>query len=74
MSLYSFKLICKLCKRKNQVTRASLLKITSVDTESLNDFSSKLVLFIVCPWTEFTRNSNGNDIFLGMESIFTDLK
>ena len=68
----------KVSVRENQVTKAltsKLLKIIGIDVESLKDFSSKMVLFIRClSLTEFIRSSKGNDILLGIESIFSDLK
>ena len=52
-----------------------MLKVIGVDVESLKDFNPEPVLFVKCLClTKFTRNSNGNDIFLGIESIFSDVK
>lgn len=61
-------------RRKKQITNAltsELLKIIGMDVESLKDFNSKVVLlFSKClSPTNITKNSNGNDIFLGIVYI-----
>lgn len=61
-------------KEPSHTLTFELLNITGVNMESLKDFNSKLVLFIKClSLKQFTRHSNGNGIFLAIESIFINL-